>query len=263
MENNLNKNVILIGPGGIAKDYAKVLKALPINAIALGRNKEKCAIFEKETDLKCSTVSIDDFLKTIDIVNTYFIISVNTENLGEVIRKLINHKAKHILVEKPAGINKEDIKLTIDLLKNTSIKPYVAYNRRFYSSFQKAIDLIKEQGGLLSFSFEFTEWAHEIEKLDKTKEALENWFLGNSSHVIDIAFFIGGAPKKMSSFVSGGISWHPSAAQFSGAGVTNKGALFNYQANWDSSGRWGVEFNTVKGKLILRPLEKLFFQKKG
>jgi len=263
MENYVNKNVVLVGPGGIAKDYAKVVQALKTNAIAIGRNKERCELFEKETGLKCIATPLDAYLKTIDIASTYFIISVNTENLGDVMRDLISKGAKHILVEKPAGINREDIALTIKLLEGKNITPFVAYNRRFYASFQKAIELIKEQGGLLSFSFEFTEWAHEIEKLNKTKEALEHWLLGNSSHVIDAAFFIGGLPKEMHSFVSGNINWHPSAAQFSGAGVTVKDVIFSYQANWASAGRWGVEFNTAQGKLILRPMEKLSFQKRG
>jgi predicted dehydrogenase len=265
MENYVNKNVVIIGPGGIAKDYAKVVQALKTNAIAIGRNKEKCDLFEKETGLKCIATPLDAYLKTIDIASTYFIISVNTENLGFVIRDLISQRAKHILVEKPAGIDKDDIALTIKLLEGKNVFPYVAYNRRFYASFQKAIELIKEQGGLTSFSFEFTEWAHELEKYNKTKEALEHWLLGNSSHVIDVAFFVAGLPKEMHSFTSGAgvIKWHPAASQFSGAGVTIKGVIFSYQANWASAGRWGVEFNTLQGKLILRPMEKLFFQKKG
>jgi predicted dehydrogenase len=263
MENYVNKNVVIVGPGGIAKDYAKVVQALKTNAIAIGRNKEKCELFEKETGLNCISTPLADYLKTIDIASTYFIITVNTENLGFVMRDLISKGAKHILVEKPAGINREDIGLTIKLLEGKNVFPFVAYNRRFYASFQKAIELIKKQGGLLSFSFEFTEWAHELAQYNKTKEALEHWLLGNSSHVIDVAFFIGGLPKEMHSFTSGSISWHPSAAQFAGAGITVKDVIFSYQANWDSAGRWGVEFNTTEGKLILRPMEKLFFQKKA
>jgi len=265
MENYINKNVVIVGPGGIAKDYAKVVKALNTNAIAIGRNKERCDLFEKETGLKCISTPLETYLKTIDIASTYFIISVNTENLGFVMRDLISKGAKHILVEKPAGIDKEDIGLTIKLLEGKNVFPFVAYNRRFYSSFQKAIKLIEQQGGLLSFSFEFTEWVHELANYNKTKEALEHWLLGNSSHVIDVAFFIGGLPKEMHSYTSGSdiISWHPTGAQFAGAGITTKGVIFSYQANWASAGRWGVEFNTTEGKLILRPMEKLFFQKKG
>ncbi|MBC7865865.1 MAG: gfo/Idh/MocA family oxidoreductase [Bacteroidia bacterium] len=206
---------------------------------------------------------LEDFIEQMKVDEYYFIITVNTENLGGVLRYLIGKGAANILVEKPAGIDAADIEKTIKLLEGKNIFPYVAYNRRFYKSFLTAKKMIDEQGGLLSCHFEFTEWAHEIEKLDKTKEALENWLLGNSSHVIDIAFSIAGQPKEMSCYTSGFLAWHPRAAQFSGAGITGRDVVFSYQANWQSAGRWGVEFNTLEGKLILRPMEKLSFQKKG
>ena len=39
--------------------------------------------------------------------------------------------------------------------------------------------------------------------------------------------------------------------------------MFSYNANWNSAGRWYSEFLTKRGKYILCPLEKLFFQKRG
>ena len=44
---------------------------------------------------------------------------------------------------------------------------------------------------------------------------------------------------------------------FAGAGRTDTDALFTYTANWDAPGRWGVEINTSKHRLIFRPLERL------
>ena len=70
-------------------------------------------------------------------------------------------------------------------------------------------------------------------------------------------------PKKISSYISKDILWNNSPALFSGSGKTVNGALFNYNANWLSAGRWSLELLTSKGKYILCPLEKLFFQKKG
>ncbi|HVD98333.1 MAG TPA: Gfo/Idh/MocA family oxidoreductase [Cytophagaceae bacterium] len=263
MANNLNKKVILIGPGAIAKDYVKTLKALQTDITVLGRNAERCAAFAAETGVPCLAVDLEEYLKKQDHSNTWFIIAVSMDNLGIVSRTLIQQGAKNILIEKPAAVSPEDMGETIALLKNTSITPYVAYNRRFYSSVRQARKMIAEQGGLLSFSFEFTEWIHVIEKLPKTKEVLANWFLGNSTHVVDCAFFVGGSPTLWSAYTAGHISWHPTAAQFSGAGVSKSGALFSYQANWQSAGRWGIEFNTPEGKIILRPMEKLAFQKRG
>ena len=79
MENNIrNKKVVLIGPGGIGKDYAKVLKALGTDAQAVGRNKERCAAFEQETGLACRAADLNEFLESIHVKEHWFIVSVNT-----------------------------------------------------------------------------------------------------------------------------------------------------------------------------------------
>ena len=66
----------------------------------------------------------------------------------------------------------------------------------------------------------------------------------------------------MSSYTSGELSWHKPSC-FVGAGVTNKGILFNYQANWDAPGRWAVEFQTPLHRIYLKPMEQLQLQDKG
>ena len=121
----------------------------------------------------------------------------------------------------------------------------------------RAQALIEQDGGVKSFSFEFTEWAHSIKELKKEKVELENWFYGNSSHLIDLAFFLGGQPLEINCFQKGGLSWHPSGEIFAGAGLSNKGALFSYIANWSSPGRWGLELCTNNFRFIFRPIEKL------
>jgi hypothetical protein len=95
----------------------------------------------------------------------------------------------------------------------------------------------------------------------KNSYVLENWFLANSSHIVDLAFFLGGEPKVFHSYAGGGNDWHPTATVFAGAGNTHSGALFSYQANWDAPGRWGVEVLTHKHCFIFLPLEKLHIQK--
>jgi hypothetical protein len=66
----------------------------------------------------------------------------------------------------------------------------------------------------------------------------------------------------MRSLASGSLPWHP-AARFAGSGCTRNGTLFHYGADWTSAGRWGVEINTAKRRLILRPLEQLKVQRAG
>jgi hypothetical protein len=127
----------------------------------------------------------------------------------------------------------------------------------------KVQELIEEEGGVRTFNFELTEWSHVIEKLKKGDGVLSKWFLGNSTHVADLAFYLGGQPKEMSCFTSGSLTWHPSSSAFAGAGKTKEGALFNYGADWESAGRWSVEVLTKENRYILRPMEALQVQKRG
>ena len=122
--------------------------------------------------------------------------------------------------------------------------------------------IIAEDGGLKSFSFEFTEWGHVIAKYNKPQDELMNWFYANSTHVVDLAFFLGGTPVEMINYSKDEADWHK-PINFAGAGRTNKDVLFTYQANWDAPGRWAVELLTTQHRIYLKPMEQLQMQDKG
>ncbi len=193
----------------------------------------------------------------------YAIVSVGVEQLYNTTKELLEYRIKNILVEKPGALYSEELKKLKNLAKQSSSKVFIAYNRRFYSSVLKAKEIIAADGGVTSFNFEFTEWTHTIDCLEKGKGVKENWFISNSSHVSDLAFYLGGIPKKIAAFNSGKnfIKWHPSSSVFSGSGISETGALFSYQANWGAPGRWSVEILTSANRLIFRPMEKLQIQK--
>lgn len=168
-----------------------------------------------------------------------------------------------ILVEKPAAISIDELLGNEGCLRPIQDKVFIAYNRRFYPSVQKALELIKEDGVLQSMHFEFTEWSHRIEPLQKAPGVKENWFFANSTHVVDLAFFLAGEPKEFKAIAKpGNIPWH-SRSYFSGAGITEKEVVFSYHANWESAGNWKIELMTPKRKIILNPLEKLKFVLRG
>jgi len=149
------------------------------------------------------------------------------------------------------------------LSKEKNANLFIAYNRRFFSSVYKAKKIIKKDGGLLSFYFDFSEVVDKMNKLDYPIEVKERLVFNNSSHVIDLAFFIGGIPNQIETFHGFEFKWHQSGAIFNGSGITDKNAYFSYSANWLSPGRWGLRLFTKKNKLILEPLEKLKTQIKG
>lgn len=255
-----NMNVLLVGCGNMGKEYAKVLCAQNINIIAVGNSEEGAKEFTRCTGIEALSGGIDTVISSLDYIPRIAIIATPVISLGKVVIQVINHGVKRVLVEKPAGLSYEEILEVSNCAKRNNAKVFVAYNRRFYSSVDKALDIIDNDGGVTSFSFEFTEWAHTIEKIKKPESETANWLLANSTHVIDLAFFLGGEPKEMCSYVSGGLKWHQRGAVYSGAGISNSGALFSYAANWDAPGRWAVEVLTHKHRLYFKPMEKLAIQ---
>jgi len=254
--------ILLVGTGYMAKEYARVLRAMKLPFIALGRSRNSSNAFTAEVGIKAESGGLSNWLRKNKVPGKA-IVAVTEDQLGIVTLGLLNSGCKNILVEKPGGLNVGEIKKVARLAKNKRARVFVGYNRRFYASTLAALDLIKKGGGVLSFDFDFTERSYTVEKLPQSDKIKREWFIQNSSHVIDMAFYIGGWPKKISAYKKGGLSWHPSGSVYSGAGVSETGALFSYHANWNSAGRWSVEIMTPKTKLIFRPLEKLQIQKYG
>ena len=258
MSDNLNsKNVVLFGAGPMAMDYAKVLKHMGANFTVVGRSPEGTEKFQEQTGVAAITNGVPGWQEKGNANAEHGIIAVSFEALSATAIELMDAGIRKILLEKPAGLTASEIHAVCEHAKKTDTLIFVGYNRRFYASVIEAKQLIEDDGGVLSFNFEFTEWCDDIADKLKYGDTGKNWFLANSSHIVDMAFYLGGEPKELHACTAGGNDWHPTATVFSGAGVTHSGALFSYQANWDAPGRWGVEVLTRKHRYIFRPLEKL------
>jgi len=263
MSNNVTDNVWLVGAGKMSIEYAKVLASMNIKPVVIGRGEASAAEFTKQTGLDVITGGLPGFLTSNPDQPTAVIITVNVLELSAVTRTILDYAQPRILVEKPGGINGRQLQNIQDGIGTAEV--FIAYNRRFFASVQKAKEIIDGDGGPVACSFEFTEWGHVIEQqvLGRPTEELAHWALANSSHIFDLAFFLSGHPEKLSCYTTGGLSWHPSASRFSGSGISKRGATLSYHANWDAPGRWKVEVMSSNARVLLCPLEKLQLQKKG
>jgi predicted dehydrogenase len=260
-----NKNIWLIGSGTMAIEYAKVLAAQQISFTCIGRGRLSAENFKRKTGFDVVTGGIQAAInKKASPPPKYVIVAVPNSELSSVAISLIEWGVKHILLEKPGGLDYNEIEKVSEIAKQKDADVKIAYNRRFYASVLAAEEFIKKDGGVTSFNFEFTEW------LDMIKNAHVNdnngdIFLGNSTHVIDMAFFLGGNPKEMACYSKSekGQYDEDCVRIFTGAGISVTDAFFSYQANWSAPGRWSVEILTSYHRLIFRPLEQLYIQKKG
>lgn len=259
----MNHNIWLIGAGPMAIAYAKVLQAQQIDFITIGRGEKNAIAVKEKTGINAISGGLENYLVQKPKVPEFVIVAVGVEALGSTMLNLMQFGVKYILCEKPGGLTKAEIEEIAEASKKYSCKILLAYNRRFYASVIKAQEIINEDGGIVSMNFEFTEWSHVIAPLIKPEGVKEHLFLNNSTHVVDLAFYLGGKPKEMHCFTSGSLSWHPSSSVFAGAGITENNVLFSYQANWEAPGRWSVEVLTKKHRLYFRPMEKLQIQNIG
>lgn len=260
----MKNQTILVGTGSMAVEYAKVLTELKQDFIAIGRGEASARAFEEATRHKPVTGGLDRFLEQNTISSdTSVIIAAGTEGLMSTMLAVLKQGCDKVLVEKPAAISIEELLDHKSELEAYQDKVFVAYNRRFYTSVMEAERLLQEDGGLESMHFEFTEWAHKIEPLQKAAGVKENWFFANSTHVVDLAFYLAGEPTDWNAFSkSGTLDWHEKS-NFSGAGITERGVLFSYISNWESAGRWGIELMTSKRRIYLKPMEGLSVQSRG
>jgi len=248
----------------MAIEYAKVLKAQQRDFTVVGRGVASAAAFTDKTGAPVLTGGLDHLLASGRLAGAdTAIVSTGVEALFETSMALLAHGVKRLLIEKPGVLRRHQVAPLQDAARQAGAQVFIAYNRRFLASVRKAREIIEADGGLTSFTFDFTEWGHEIGPLTKAPGVKEMWLLGNSSHVLDLAFFLGGSPAQLHPTRAGGLDWHPSAAVFVGSGATVEGTPFSYHADWDAPGRWGLEFCTRQHKLIFRPMEKLQVMNKG
>ncbi|MEK5483870.1 MULTISPECIES: Gfo/Idh/MocA family protein [unclassified Viridibacillus] len=256
-------SILLVGAGYMAKEYAKVLNGMKLDYTVVGRSQESVNSFREDIGKNALEGGLESVFSSLSNHYDYAIVATTVESLENNTLFLINNGIKNILVEKPAALSYEKMNEIAQKANEKNVNVYIAYNRRFYASVLNAKKIIEQEGGLQSFLFEFTEWSHVVGKLNKTKEQLNNWFIGNSSHVLDTAFFFGGKPKEISTFIQSKLDWHPKGSIYSGAGLTEENILFSYHANWTAPGSWKLELLTQKNRYIFRPFEKLHVQTLG
>lgn len=250
------KSLWLVGAGGMARTYCKVLQNLGQDFAVIGRGTDSAMAFEAATGLSVLPGGVEGALSTLG-APVHAIVAVGAEQLARVASRLIEAGTSRLMVEKPGGLTTQQIGELAACAHARSADVLIAYNRRFYAAAAAARQLITADGGATSCSFEFTERAHLIGPQAKAPGIKESLFLNNSTHVVDLAFHLCGFPAEWRAWHGGSLSWHPASARFCGAGMTDRGVFFSYFADWEAPGRWGLEVMTRKSRLIFRPMEQL------
>jgi predicted dehydrogenase len=258
-----SEEIALFGCGKMGRAYAPVLAALGVCSQAVGRSSEGAKAFTDETAIPVAPGGWSAWLDAAKTAPDFAIVAVPVPELAACTAALLAKGCRKILLEKPGGLDAGEIHHLASVAESCGADVRIAYNRRFYAATLAAREMIRTDGGALSFHFEFTEMPDRVTAHITEPATLRNWYLANSSHVVDLAFYMGGAPETLEGQVAGGLEWHPAGSRFVGHGRSDGGALFTYQANWDCPGSFALEVATRKRKLIFRPIERLTVQKRG
>lgn len=250
----------LIGSGPMAEAYAAVLQTLSVPFRVIGRSCASAEAFHQATGLPVHEGGLEAALATLQPPEQA-IVAVGVEQLAPTAQQLLAAGCRSLLLEKPGALTLAELQAVHTSAQAKGAQVWIAYNRRFYASVQKLRQLVASDGGITSAVFEFTEWSHRLRDLKKASGVMEHWLLANSTHVIDLAFAFIGLPAEgqWQAWHGGSLDWHPAAARFHGAGVSERGIPFAYQADWEAPGRWGVELLTRHSRYLLRPMESLQF----
>lgn len=257
MSNHLK--TLLVGAGWMADAYGEVLQALGQPWCVLTRGPVGAARMRERHGVDVTSGGLEAFQGWEEIGSA--IVAVNVEELSKATDFVLSKRVGRILVEKPGGLYISELERLLE--RHDCQEVFVAYNRRFNSSTRAVREFLEEDGGVTSFQFEFSELSDRVLAAGQPENVLSAWFFCNSTHVLDLAFFLGGEPEVIDCHRAGSLHWHSSGARFVGAGTTAQGVPFSYSADWTAPGRWGVELKTVKRRFVLRPLEQLWVQEAG
>lgn len=241
--------VTLVGFGGMGREYFKTLKSLGVqNVRVVSRSAKEGVTFSG---------GFESFRQT-PRENESVILALPIPELIPAAEHFRELGFRRFLIEKPLSLYSGELERFLKNFSGAGIEAFVAYNRSAYPSLLEAASRAVREGGITSCQYTFTE---RIERVPQTHftEVLRRWGMANSSHVMSMAHRLIGLPQEWKSYRAGNaVHWHPAGSFFSGAGVTERGILFSYHADWSSTGRWSVEIHTAESSYLLCPMEKLF-----
>ena len=238
--------------------YAAVLQAQGVPFRVIGRSRTSAEAFHQAIGLPVKEGGLEAALTSLPAPEQA-ILAVGVEELAPTAQQLLAAGCQRLLLEKPGALTLSELQAVHADARAKGAQVWIAYNRRFYASVQKLRQLVMDDGGITSAIFEFSEWSHRLRDLKKSPGVKEHWLLANSTHVIDLAFHFIGLPAEgqWQGWYGGSLDWHPAAARFYGAGLSELGIPFAYHADWEAPGRWGMELLTRHNRYLLRPMESL------
>jgi predicted dehydrogenase len=254
------RHVILVGSGVTAVEHAKAIHGLGYSCTVVGRSGRNADAFAQFGFSVHSGGLLSFFASTkLDLTKCAAVVCTTIGSLAGCAMQLLDAGVRDILLEKPGCLYLHDL-LDIQRHATDGQNVYIAYNRRFYASVYELERIVQADGGVTSYAFDFTERGDVLVTIPGTEN---HHFMSMSTHLVDLAYFLGGFPAA-SSFTSVARAADKcllhGTVTFAGHGLSTEGAPFTFHANHAAAGRWMLDVCTAQHRLRLCPLEKVQIQ---
>jgi len=103
-----SEKIVLFGTSYMAEEYLKVLAFLKKEVIVIGRNEKKAKELANKYNFQGFGGSIDT-LDKLEFNFKFAIIASSIESLSDISIACIKKNIKNILIEKPGGLNLNDL----------------------------------------------------------------------------------------------------------------------------------------------------------
>ena len=241
--------VAFIGCGNIAYFHYDVLNALGINVIATAARSNSTNIV-KFVSTYSAIVPYDNYKCMIKCEKPDAIFLLTSWDQTENILFDLAEYDIPILSEKPVALTPNKVESLINLYEKKKSKLLVGYNRRFYDF----IPEIKRKLTNLNIS------AVEIHIPESSSgindyNLLNNLFIQNSSHVIDIFYYLMNEPEIHIDKIKRALSPHNNKPAGYNAFLSSDDIPVHLIANWNSPSNFGIKFHSENFLVELLPLE--------
>jgi predicted dehydrogenase len=249
------KSIALIGSGYMGREYAKALKGGGLFNLTGVLKSSRAQALANDYSISLVAHNIEELYQ--ETKADAVIVAVPELVTREVMFEVLKYPWI-VLLEKPPGYLPSIAQEIFDEASSLSKEVYVALNRRFYSSTNAALELVKGERHLIIQDQEDQNVALSI---GQPKEVVDAWMYANSIHIIDYALLFCRGEIISVRQIQGLNPYKPSIVRseirFS------SGDTATYIGVWQMPGPWAVQILTESARYELKPLEMLSIQNRG
>ena len=198
----------LVGAGWVAGEYVKVFHNHPQTEIIgiYNRTPGKAAKLLQDHGVEAKEyATLDDFMDDDDID---IVVSCTSPNARAESCVRAAESGRHIVIEKPVGINRQDTKRIRDAVAKNGVKTVTSFVLRWNPQFVTVRKLI-DDGVLGDLIYGEADYWHSIPSRSEgspnlRKDVVGSAFLSAGIHAVDMLRYLGGEVVEVSAFSAAG-----------------------------------------------------------